>query len=157
MVLAMILRNRGVQAKSVGAGSIPLPAERDHGKAVAQQPAIAGAMRQVFITAIDQREDAGVAAVGILQKQRAVALGRIFGPDCDEVRGEFHLAIAQIDRIRQIDDALVMNVGDRHCEINASGNAFVRAAVAEGLAIKNIRTRRDVDVSNASGQMGWNH
>jgi len=50
-------------------------------------------MRQILISAINQREDARMAAVGILQQQRAVALGRVLGTDCDEVSGEFHFAI----------------------------------------------------------------
>src|SRR6266536_1713399 len=94
-----------------------------------------------------------MAAVGILKKQRAVALGRIFGPDYDEVRREFHIAVLQNDRVGKIDDALVMDVSDRHCEIDASGNTFVGAALAKGLGIENIRARRDLDVSDAGTQV----
>jgi len=92
-----------------------------------------------------------MAAVGILQQQRAVAFGRILGPHGNEVGGEFYLAILQIDRIRQIDDRLVVGIGDENREVNASHNPFVRAALAEGLGIENIRARRDIDVSDAGG------
>ena len=38
----------------------------------------------------------------------------IFGADGDEVGGEFDFAILQIDRVGQIDDRLVVDIGDRH-------------------------------------------
>ena len=43
-------------------------AERDDGETVAQQPAIAGVVRQIFVAAINQRKNARMAAVGILQQ-----------------------------------------------------------------------------------------
>src|SRR5260370_37424200 len=74
-------------------------------------------------------------AVGILQEQRPVAFCRVLGPDGNEVRGEFHLAILQINCVGQIDDALIVNVGNGHCEVDAAADAFVRTALTEGIGV----------------------
>ena len=96
-----------------------------------------------------------MATIGILQEQRAVAFRLVLGPDGDEVRGEFHFAILQIDRVSKINNALIMGVSDRHCEIHAPGNALVWTAVAVGLGIENVCARRDFDTSDAGWQV-WN-
>ena len=54
-----------------------------------------------------------MAAVGNLQNQRAVAFRGSFGPERDEVGGEFNLAICQIDGVVEIDDGLIVRVLDR--------------------------------------------
>ena len=51
--------------------------------------------------------------VGNLQKHGAIALVEVFRADGNEVGGELDLAIFQVHGITQIDDALVMRIGDR--------------------------------------------
>ena len=96
-----------------------------------------------------------MSAIRAFQKQCGVALGRILGPDRDEIGGEFHFAVRQINRVREINDALIVGVGDGHGKINASDNAFIWSALTKWLGTENVRAGQDLDVSDASVQE-WN-
>ena len=52
--LAMVLGNGRVKVEGACAGCVPLPAEGHDGEAVAQQPSVAGTVREVPIAAVDE-------------------------------------------------------------------------------------------------------
>jgi len=138
--------------KRAGADSVPLPTERDDGEAVAKKPGVASIMREILVTAIHKRQNAGEAAVGVFEEHSAIALGGIFGANSDKIRGKFDFAVLEIDGVLEIDDGFVVDVvyGDR--EEDFTGDAFVGAGIAEGLSIENIDARDDFDASNASDE-----
>ena len=70
-----------------------MPAERDNGVAVAEKPGVAGVVGEIFIAAVDEREDTRKAAVGIFEEEGAIAFGGIFRANGDEVCGKFDFAI----------------------------------------------------------------
>jgi len=146
----VILRDWGVEAERVGAGGVPLPAQRDDRETEAEEPGVAGGVREIFVATIHQRQDARAAAVGILEEERAVRLGRIFGADGDEVGGELDFAAPEVDGVREIYDALVVYVRYADGEKNFPCDAFVGAGVAEGLAVEtSVRVAMSTCVSRA--------
>ena len=147
--LSVVFGDRGKESQRIGPIRIPLPAQAHDGKAVAQQPGVSGIAGEVLVAAIDQRENARAASVRDFQKHRAVALVRVLGANRNEVGGELDLAIFQVDRVAEIDDALVVRIGDGKREIDASGEALVGARVAELLAVEDIGVRGDFDTEDA--------
>ena len=93
--------------------------------------------------------DAPAPAVGNFQKHRAVALARVLRTDGDEVGREFDLAVFQVHRVAEIDDALVVRIGHRQREVDAPGDALVGSGVAEWLAVKHIVAGGNFDAKDA--------
>ena len=76
----------------------------------------------------------------------------ILRADGDEVGGELDFAVFQVDGVVQIDDALVVRVGDRKREVDASGDALVGSGVAELLAVEDIGAGCNFDSDDARVQ-----
>jgi len=53
--LGVISGNGRIQMQGVCSSGVPLPSQRCHGEAVAQQPGIARTLGQVFVAAVDER------------------------------------------------------------------------------------------------------
>src|SRR5437879_4237594 len=132
---AVVFGDGSVEHERAGAYGVPLPAERDDRKSVAEKPGVAGVVGEVFVAAIDERKDARKTAVGIFEEERAIAFGGIFGADGDKVRGKFDFAILEIGGIFEIDDGFVVDVVYGDGEKDFAGDAFVRAGVAERFSI----------------------
>ena len=96
--LPLVPRDRRVKTQRALAGSIPLPSERYHAVAVAQQPSVSGVVRSVPVAAIDQADDACPAAVRDLEQQGTITLAGILGPQGHEVGGELDLSVVQVRR-----------------------------------------------------------
>ncbi len=75
-----------------------------------------------------------------------------FGTDRDEVGRELDFAVLKIDRVREIDDALVVRIGNREREEDASGDALVGPGVAEGLAVEDVDAGGDFYAGDAGGE-----
>src|SRR5213079_1938829 len=116
---------------------VPLPAERDDRKSVAEKPGVAEVVGEVFVAAIDERQDARQAAVGIFKEERAIAFGGILGAHGDKVRGKFDFPILEIGGVLQVDDGFVVNIVYGDGEIDFPGDTFVGTGVAEGFSIEN--------------------
>ncbi len=69
-------------------------------------------MREILIAAVDEGQNARPPAVGNLQQHGAVALVRVLRADGNEVGGEFNFTVLQADGIREVNNALVVWVGD---------------------------------------------
>ena len=77
---------------------------------------------------------------------------RIFRLNSNEVGREFDLAFFQVDRIAEVDDALVMRVVYRKGKVNATGDAFVGAGVTKFFATENVGAVRGFNAENAGIQ-----
>ena len=132
-----------VNPKASGTGGVPLPAQAHDGETVAQEPCVPGIGGEIPVAAVDEREDAATATIRDFEKQRAVALVSIFRADGDEVGGELDFAVFQIDRVAEIDDALVVRIGHGEGEVNASSDALVGSGRAELFAVEDIGTGGD--------------
>src|SRR5262245_39273893 len=87
--LAIFFGDRSVEPKSVVTNGVPLPAEANDGETVAEEPPVACVIGNVPVAAVDKADDPAVAAIGILEDHRSVALVRILWSKGDEVGGEF--------------------------------------------------------------------
>ena len=96
-----------------------------------------------------------MAAVGNFEDHGAVALLWVFRADGDEVRGELDFSVFQIDGIAEVDDALIVRVGDGEREVDASGNALVGSGNTELFAVQDIGTGSDFYPEDARVE-GWN-
>jgi hypothetical protein len=154
-----LLRDRRVEPQVIGPGGIPLPTHTDDRKSLAQQPRIAGIATQVGIATIDESNDVRHTAIGDLQQQGAIALVGILGPQSDEIGGEFDFAMAQVDRVAQVDDAGVMGIIDRDGVIDIAADPLVGAGVTEGFAVKDLGAGFDLDPGDARlerrGRLTW--
>src|SRR5690242_3559786 len=147
-VLAVFFGDGSVQAKSVFANRVPLPAKADDGETAAEEPRVANVVRDVPVAAVHKANDPAVPAIGVLEDHRSIALVRIFGSNGNEVGGEFDFAVFQVHGVGKIDDAFVMRICHRDREINAPSYALVGSHVAKRLAIENILTRCDLDAKH---------
>ena len=153
--LSVFFRDRGKKSQGARRLRIPLPPEAHDGVAVAQQPGVACVVGQILIAAVDQRENACIAAIGDLQKHGAIAQVGILRTDSDEVRGELDFAVLQVDRVAEIDDALVVRIGHGEREVDAPGDALVGPCISEYLAVENAwcgKLCRRGEPSHAEGQ-----
>ncbi len=73
----------------------------------------------------------------------------VFRADGDEVGGELDFSVFQVDGIAQVDDAMVVRVGDGEREVDASGDALVRSGSAELFAVEDIGTGGDFYTEDA--------
>ncbi len=153
--LAVVFGDGRIQMKSPFAGCVPLPTERDNRVTVAEKPSVTSVVGEIFIAAIDEREDARKAAVGIFEEQRAIAFGWIFGANSDEVCGKFDFAILEIDGVCQVDDGSVVDVVDGDGEKDSAGDAFIGASVAKRFSTENVHTGSDFDASDVREER-WN-
>ena len=92
--------------KSVGAVGVPLPTQAHDGEAITEQPRVAGIGGKIDIPAIDERENAGMSAVGNLKKKRTVGFLRVLGTGGDKVGREFHFAVFQVRGVGKVDDQM---------------------------------------------------
>ncbi len=109
------------------------------------------------VATIDDSQDGRVAAIGTLEDHRAVAFGRIFRLDGNEVRGELDFAIPQVYGVGEIDDASIVLVRDRERDIDTTGDSLVGPGVAEGLAVGDVGARYDLDVRDLGRQRQRQH
>ena len=105
--------------------------------------------REIPVAAVDQPDDARAPAVRHFQQHRTVSLVRILRPHGDEVRRKLDLAILQVHRFVEINDAPVVRIRHGKREINAPGDALVSARVAELFAAQNIVARGNLDANHA--------
>src|SRR5215813_3606331 len=125
--VAAVLGDRCIQMKRFGASGVPLPSKRDNSVAVAKEPGVPGSVRQILIAPVHERKNVRETAVGILEKQRSVASGRILRTQRDKFSGKFYFAVLKIHGVGEVDDRLVVRIGDRNREINFAADAFIRA------------------------------
>jgi hypothetical protein len=126
-----------------------LPSQANDRKAVAKQPRISSIVREIPVAAIDETDNACSPPVGDFQQHRPVALLRVLGTDGNEVGRKLDLSVLQIHRLAQINNAVVVRIGDCQRKIDAASNALVGACVTESLAVENIAARSDFDANNA--------
>jgi len=132
-----------MEMECVVAGGVGLPAEADDGEAVAEKPRVTGVVLDVPVAAINERDDAAAAAVGVFKEQRAVAAVRIFGANGDEVGGELDFAVAEVDGVFEIDDGGVVGIVYGEREVDGAEDTLAGAGVAETAATQHILARRD--------------
>ena len=72
----------------------------------------------------------------------------VFRANGHEVGRELDLTVFQVHGIAEIDDALVMRIGNRQREVDATGDALVGSRVPELLAIEDFGAGGDVDTKN---------
>ncbi len=111
--LSVFFRDWRVKFQRIDIWRVPLPTEAHKGKAFAKKPRVSGVVGGIPIAAVDEREDATVSAVRILQEHRAVPFMRILRTDRDQVGREFHFTIVQIDCVAKINNALVVRIRNR--------------------------------------------
>ena len=107
---AVLLGNGGMEVKRVVTRGIRLPAEACDRESLAQEPRIAGIVLDVPVTAIHERDDAAMAAVGVFEENRAIAAVWVFGADRDEVCGELDLVVVKIDGVLEVDNSDVVRI-----------------------------------------------
>ena len=145
--LSVFFRDRRKKPQGIGTIGIPLPPQAHDGETVPQQPRVARVAREVPVAAVNDCKNDSAAAVRHFQNHRTVALVCILRADSNEVRRELDLAVLQVHRVAEVHNALVVRVGHRKREVDASGNALIGSRVAECLAIENIGAGSNFDAN----------
>src|SRR4051794_5952406 len=68
---------------------------------------------------------------------------RILGPESHEISRELDLAIAQVDRVAQIDDTGVVGIVGPDGVMDSAAEPLVGASVTEGFAVEDVCTGID--------------
>ena len=147
--LAIFLGDRGIEPEGVSTVSVPLPAKAHNGETVTEEPRVSHIAGEVPVATVDQANNAALPPVGDFQKHRAVAFVSILGADGDEAGRELDFAVFQVHCVAQIDDALIVRIGNRKRNINLSDDAFVGSRVAERLAIEHVLARSNFYANDA--------
>ena len=147
--VAVVFCDGREEAERAWAGRVPLPAEGNDGVAVAQQPRVAGVVGKVPVAAVDERDHAPAAAIGHFKNHGAVAFVCVFWAHGDEFRGELDFAVFEVDGVGQIDDLLVVGIGDWERKIDTASDALVGSGVGEGLAVEDVGARGDLNAEDS--------
>ena len=140
--LAVFLRDRRVKFEPIR--GIPLPAQADERESFAQQPCVTSVALGVPVAAIDDAQNRGVTAIRTFENHRAVAFARIFRLDRNESRCDENSTspfVVAVDGVGEIDDAAIVIVRDCERDVYAADDAFVRASIAERLAVEHVCAR----------------
>src|ERR1700743_1180300 len=105
-------------------------------------------MGEIFVAAVDQRENARIATVGNLQKHGAISPISILRAHGGEVGGEFDFTIFQVHCVAQIHNAPVVHTGYRQREEDTSSDAFVGSGSPKFFSVEDSGTCGYVDVKN---------
>ena len=116
---------------------------------MAQEPSVTRVLRRIPISTINQTQDAAVPAIGILQQHRPIALVRILGADRNEVGRKLHFAILQIDGLVEINDAQVVRIGHRNCEVHSTRDPFVCSRLAKQFPVQQVNARCELHANDA--------
>ena len=94
--------------------------------------------RQILIAAVDQtKECVHCPRLGTSRSMEPLPLCSILRTDGNEVGGELDLAVFQVHRIAEIDDAQVVRIGHREREVDASGDALIGSRIPEYLSVED--------------------
>lgn len=145
--------DRDWSVEAEGAGSfddVPLPAEGGEGESLAEEPGVAeiAGCGGVGFAAIDEGEDSFAAAVGDLEKQRAVGFVFVERAEEEEVGGELDFALGVARGFVEVDDSAVVRVGGADGEVDDGGDFFVGRAAGCGVERGAVE---DFDAEDAGG------
>src|SRR5579871_2012897 len=141
----VIFRDGSVKLESSIAGRIPLPAERDNGVAVAKKPGVSRVVRKILVAAVHERQNAREPTIVIFEQHRAIPFRRVPRANGNKIGGKFDFAILEIYCVCEINDSLVVTIGNGNREIDFSSDAFVGTSVAEGFPVEDDGARGDFD------------